>query len=206
MMRPTLLVATRNQGKMEELAELLAGVDVAWTSLDGLEAQGMAIEPVAETGDSFEANAILKAEGYARQTGLLTLADDSGLEVAALGGAPGVYTARYGGAELTSEERYRYLLVQMLDVAEEERGARFRCVVALASPGGVLATAEGSVAGRIVFQPAGDGGFGYDPVFFVEEQAMTMAELPAAVKNRISHRARAVMAIKPALLRILDGG
>jgi XTP/dITP diphosphohydrolase len=205
-MRPTLLVATRNQGKMEELAELLAGVDVAWTSLDGLEAQGMAIEPVAETGDSFEANAILKAEGYARQTGLLTLADDSGLEVAALGGAPGVYTARYGGAELTSEERYRYLLVQMLDVAEEERCARFRCVVALASPGGVLATAEGSVAGRIVFQPAGDGGFGYDPVFFVEEQAMTMAELPAAVKNRISHRARAVMAIKPALLRILDGG
>jgi XTP/dITP diphosphohydrolase len=205
MMRRTLLVATRNQGKMEELEELLAGVDVVWTSLDELEAQGVAIEPVAETGDSFAANAILKAEGYARQTGLLTLADDSGLEVDALGGAPGVYTARYGGEELTSEERYLYLLAQMRDVGEGERSARFRCVVAVASPGGVLATAGGSVAGRIAGRPSGDGGFGYDPVFFVDEQGLTMAELPAAVKNRISHRARAVMAVKPALLAILDG-
>jgi XTP/dITP diphosphohydrolase len=204
-MHRTLLVATRNQGKMEELAELLAGVDVLWTSLSELEAAGIAIEPVAETGDSFQANAVLKAEGYARQTGLLTLADDSGLEVAALGGAPGVYTARYGGEELTSEERYRYLLAQMRGVGEAERGAQFRCVVALASPAGLLATAEGSVPGRIAQRPSGSGGFGYDPVFLVEEQGQTMAELPAAVKNRISHRARAVTAIKPALLRILAG-
>ncbi len=204
-MRPRLLVATRNQGKIDELAELLAGVEADWTSLADLEAEGLVVEDVAETGDSFTANAILKAEGYARQSGLLTLADDSGLEVAALGGAPGVYTARFGGAELTSEERYLYLLARLRGVAAAERGAQFRCVVALAAPGGLLATAEGSVAGRIAAGPRGMGGFGYDPVFFVEEQGMTMAELPAAIKNRISHRARAVMALRPALLRILGG-
>jgi XTP/dITP diphosphohydrolase len=208
-MRKTLLVATRNDGKMEELAELLADLDVEWVGLGDLEANGAAVAPVAETGATFRENAILKAEGYARQSGLLTLADDSGLEVAALGGAPGVHTARYGGEGLSSAERYRYLLAQMTGVPVGKRSARFCCVVAIAAPDGLLATAEGSVLGQIALQPSGGGGFGYDPVFVVDEAVVgqdgkTMAELPVAVKNQISHRALAIAAVKPALLRILD--
>lgn len=204
-MPETLLVATRNAGKIEELAELLAGVEVEWLGLADLEAQGLVIADVEETGRTFRENAILKAEGYARQSGLLTLADDSGLEVDVLGGAPGVHTARFGGEGLTSEERYRLLLAHLEGVPEERRAARFRCVVALASPEGLLETAEGSVSGRIAASPSGAGGFGYDPVFIVAEQGRTMAELPAATKNAISHRARAVMALKPGLLRRLSG-
>lgn len=208
-MRKTLLVATRNDGKIEELAELLAELDVEWVGLADLDAQAAAVAPVAETGATFRENAILKAEGYARQSGLLTLADDSGLEVAALGGAPGVHTARYGGEGLSSAERYRFLLAQMTGVPVGERSARFCCVVAIAEPDGLLATAEGSVPGHIALEPSGEGGFGYDPVFVVDEdvvgeESKTMAELPAAVKNKISHRARAIAAVKPALLRIVD--
>ena len=205
-MQRTLLVATRNEGKIKELAELLADVDVEMLGLADLEARGRTITDVEETGHSFRDNAVLKATGYARQSGLLTLADDSGLEVDALDGAPGVQTARFGGEGLTSEERYRLLLEQMEGVPAERRTARFRCVVALASPEGLLETAEGTVSGRITTRPSGAGGFGYDPVFFVEEQGRTMAELPAATKNAISHRARAFMALRPALLRHLSGG
>jgi XTP/dITP diphosphohydrolase len=203
--RPTLLVATRNEGKIEELAELLADVDVNWIGLAQLEELGTAIQTVAETGDSFRENAVLKAVGYARQSGLLTLADDSGLEVDALGGAPGVHTARFGGDGLTSEQRYRLLLSHMEGVPAAQRAARFRCVVTLASPEGLLESAEGSVSGSIATRPSGSGGFGYDPVFLVDGQGRTMAELPAALKNAISHRARAVMALKPALVRHLSG-
>lgn len=205
-MYPTLLVATRNEGKIEELAALLADLDVEWLGLRDLEAQGLTITDVAETGQTFRENAVLKAVGYAQQSGLLTLADDSGLEVDALGGAPGVHTARFGGEGLTSEARYRRLLAHLEGVPQDRRAARFRCVVALASPEGLLETAEGQVRGRIAASPSGTGGFGYDPVFYVEEQGRTMAELPAATKNAISHRARAVMAIKPALLRHLSSG
>lgn len=205
-MYPTLLVATWNEGKIEELAELLAGVEVEWVGLADLEARGLNIAGVEESGATFRENAILKAAGYACQSGLLTLADDSGLEVDALDGAPGVQTARFGGHGLTSEERYLLLLSELDGVPDEQRTARFRCVVALASPEGLLETAEGAVGGRITTRPSGTGGFGYDPVFFVEEQGQTMAELPAATKNVISHRARAFMALKPALLRHLSAG
>lgn len=205
-MQRTLLVATRNEGKIKELAELLADIDVEMLGLAELEARGQTITDVEETGHSFRDNAVLKATGYARQSGLLTLADDSGLEVDALDGAPGVQTARFGGEGLTSEERYRLLLEQMEGVPAERRTARFRCVVALASPEGLLETAEGTVSGRITSRPTGAGGFGYDPVFFVEEQGRTMAELPAATKNAISHRARAFMALRSALLRHLACG
>lgn len=203
-MSRTLLVATHNRGKVIELTELLDDLDVQLVSLADLEAQGVAVEPVAETGTSFLENALLKAAGYGRQTGLLTLADDSGLEVDALDGTPGVYTARYGGAALSSEERYRFLLRNLEGIPWEERGARFRCVVALAEAQEVVATAEGTVEGKIAAGPSGEGGFGYDPVFYVGEQGRTMAELPAAVKNHISHRARAVAAIKPFLERLLS--
>ncbi|MDT8305322.1 MAG: RdgB/HAM1 family non-canonical purine NTP pyrophosphatase [Anaerolineae bacterium] len=201
----TLLLATRNEGKKEELAALLVDLDIDCISLADLEARGITTTPVAETGTSFEENAILKAEGYARQTGFLTLADDSGLEVKALGGRPGVQTARYGGDGLSSVERYHYLLAQMREVPAPDRSARFCCVVAVASAQGVLATAEGGVRGRIAHEPRGDAGFGYDPVFVVRDYGKTMAELPAETKNRISHRARAIAALKPELLRLLAG-
>lgn len=194
-MAQTLLVATHNQGKVVELAELLDDLDVTLVGLDDV---GITLE-VAETGTTFRENAVLKAETYARTAGLLTLADDSGLEVDALGGRPGVYTARYGGAELNAQQRYEFLLANLAGVPWEERGARFRCVVALARPEGLVATADGVLEGHIAFEPAGEGGFGYDPVFHINGQGRTMAQLPAPVKNQISHRGRAVTAMKPRL-------
>lgn len=195
-----LLIATHNQGKVVELAELLAGLKVSVLSLNDA---GISNE-VEETGASFRENAILKAEAYARESGLLTLADDSGLEVDALDGRPGVYTARFGGEGLDHEGRYRLLLENLVGVPWEERNARFRCVVALSRPEGVLTTTEGSVAGHIAFEPSGSGGFGYDPVFYVDEKAKTMAQLPADEKNQISHRGRAVLKLKPMLQQQLE--
>lgn len=194
-MAQRLLVATHNQGKVMELAELLADLDVTLVGLDDV---GITRE-VAETGMTFRENAVLKAETYARESGLLTLADDSGLEVDALAGRPGVHTARYGGEALNARQRYEYLLSNLNGVPWEERSARFHCVVALARPEGVVATADGLLEGHIALAPSGDGGFGYDPVFHIDEQACTMAQLPAHLKNRISHRGRAVTAIKPRL-------
>lgn len=194
-MAQRLLVATHNQGKVVELAELLADLDVTLVGLDDV---GITRE-VAETGTTFRENAVLKAETYARESGLLTLADDSGLEVDALDGRPGVHTARYGGEQLDARQRYEYLLSNLNGVPWEERSARFHCVVALARPEGVVATADGLLEGHIALAPSGDGGFGYDPVFYIDEHACTMAQLPADLKNRISHRGRAVTAIKPRL-------
>ena len=200
-MSTKLLVATHNQGKVAEYAKLLQDLDIEWLSLEDA---GVTIE-VEETGTTFRENAVLKAESYAQEAGLLTLADDSGLEVDAMNGRPGVHTSRFGGEGLDSEERYRLLLERIERVPWGRRGARFRCVVALATPeSGLLETAEGAVEGRIALAPAGKGGFGYDPVFYIESEGATMAELPADVKNQLSHRARAVAAIKPLLRRVLE--
>jgi XTP/dITP diphosphohydrolase len=159
---------------------------------------------VEETGDTFEENARIKALAYARASGLLTLADDSGLEVDALGGAPGVHSARYAGPGADDAGRYRKLLAELADVPPKRRAARFRCVVALARPAGILSTAEGTVEGAIGFEPRGSHGFGYDPVFLVEGHGgQTLAELPPDVKNAISHRARAVQAAMPQLRRLI---
>jgi XTP/dITP diphosphohydrolase len=202
MMAITLLVATHNAGKVAEYADMLGTLDVQWVSLHDV---GCAVE-VEENGRSFSENAVLKARGYAAETGLLTLADDSGLEVDALDGAPGIHTARYGGAGLTHAQRYEKLLEAMREVPPEERGARFRCVIALAAPDGrVLGITEGSCEGMITPAAAGEGGFGYDPVFLVTAQGRTMAELPPAVKHEISHRGEALRAIEPLLLEVLDG-
>jgi len=192
-----LLIATHNAGKKAEYAELLQGLDLELVTLAELEV-GLVI---AEDEATFAQNALLKARGYAAATGLLTLADDSGLEVDALGGAPGVYTARYGGEELSDEERYWLLLQNLKGVPDERRGARFRCVIALAWPNGHTELAEGNCEGRITHEPRGEGGFGYDPVFYLPEFGCTMAELPAEVKNRISHRARAAMVACEILLQ-----
>lgn len=193
------LVATHNKGKLQEYQELLADLGATFIDLD---AAGIDWD-VEETGDSFEANAVLKARAYAEASGLLTLADDSGLEVDALDGKPGVRTARFGGPGLNAVERYELLLQKLADVPREKRGARFRCVVALANSSGLLHTASGTIEGRIAREPSGSEGFGYDPVFFVAQEQATMAQLPAAVKNRISHRARALKALKPQLEALL---
>lgn len=195
-----LLVATHNKGKVLEYADILGDGSIDWLTLDeaGVKAE------VAETGDTFYENAVLKGVSYARQTGLLTLADDSGLEVDALGGAPGVHTARYGGLGLSAAERYELLLRNLEGVPVSARGARFRCVVALCAPDGtLLGTAEGVCEGRIALEPAGEGGFGYDPVFYLPKRGLTMAQLPAEEKHRISHRGRATRAIEPLLRRML---
>ena len=195
-----LLVATHNEGKLRELEQIFQDMGLELSSLDDM---GITWD-VAETGATFDANARLKAETYGAATGLATLADDSGLEVDALGGAPGVYSARYGvpagGSSpdlraavpaLTSEQRYELVLEKLRGVPPERRTARFYCVIALAVPGKPTLTFDGEVSGVIASEPRGEGGFGYDPVFWLPEYGCTMAELPAETKNRISHRARA---------------
>jgi len=182
-----LLVATHNPGKVREYRELLAGLPLEVTYLD---AEGITLE-VEETGETFAENAVQKATAYARASGLWTWADDSGLEVDALGGAPGVCSARYAGAGASDADRYRKLLAALAGVPWARRTARFRCTVAIARPEGEVWTTDGVCEGIIAFGPAGANGFGYDPVFYLPEHGATMAQLPAEMKNQISHRGRA---------------
>jgi XTP/dITP diphosphohydrolase len=199
-MMTKLLVATHNQGKLQNFADMLQDLAVEWLSLDEV---GV-VQDVEETGSTFRENSLLKARAYAAETGLLTLADDSGLEVDALHGAPGVYTARYGGEGLTAVQRYQKLLNDIKTVPESQRTARFRCVIVLAAPDGtILGESEGVCEGRIAQAPAGDNGFGYDPVFYLPQFNKTMAQLPAAQKHQISHRGQAVQAIVPRLRDLL---
>lgn len=198
-MKRQLLVATRNQAKLAELSAMMHDLQVTWLGLADL---GVTME-VAEAGATLAANATLKAVGYALAAGLLTLADDSGLEVDALAGRPGVHTARYGGEEITPAARYQLLLEEMRHVPWQSRTARFRCVIALAAPDGtLLGQAEGVCEGMIALEPAGLGGFGYDPVFYLPERGLTMAQLTPAEKKQISHRGRAIRAIAPLLREV----
>ncbi len=196
-----LLVATKNKGKIKEFAEMLSDLNVEWLSLDDV-----AIEfDVEETETTFRGNALLKAEAYAKAAGMLTIADDSGLVVDALDGKPGVYTARYGGPGLTAVQRYEYLLTNMEMVEEADRTARFRCVIVLVDPNGeLLAESDGVCEGKIAAAPAGDGGFGYDPVFFLPEYEKTMAQVPSETKHQISHRGRALQQLVPKMREILS--
>ena len=197
----TLLVATNNPGKVREYRELLAGlpVDITFPAQEGLDLE------VEETGSTFEENARLKAMAFAQATGLLTLADDSGLEVDALGGAPGVHSARYAGPGASDVDRYEKLLAALADVPPGERSARFRCVVSLARPSGMVDSVDGTCEGAIGYAPRGEHGFGYDPVFLVEGYGgQTLAEIDPEEKNRISHRARAVSAARPLLARLME--
>ncbi len=182
-----LLIATHNPGKLIEYKELLAGLPFELVTLDDVGIR----EDVQETGTTFAENARMKALAYARESNLLTLADDSGLEVDALGGEPGIFSRRYAGDDATDAKRINFLLYRMKDVPVEARLARFRCVIAIASPDGQVRESEGTAEGDILFEPRGTNGFGYDPVFYFPRMGKTMAELPAAEKNKISHRARA---------------
>ena len=199
-MNPKLLVATHNPGKVREYRDLLIGLPLDLTYLDP---EGITME-VEETGSTFADNAILKATAYARATGLWTWGDDSGLEVDALGGAPGVLSARYAGPGASDADRYHKLLDALTGVPWDRRTARFRCVVALATPAGEVRTAAGQCEGIIAFGPVGDNGFGYDPVFYFPDQGVTMAQLPPAVKNQISHRARAAREAAELLAQMLQ--
>lgn len=184
---PKLLLATFNQGKIREYRLLLDGLPYQFTTL----AEQRIEDVVTESGDTYEQNARLKALAYARLSGLTTLADDSGLEVHALAGAPGVRSARFAGQTAADSDRVALLLAKLNGVPWEKRTARFKCVIAIATPEGLAATCYGECQGMIAFEPGGEGGFGYDPVFFVPDRGMTMAELPLEIKNQISHRARA---------------
>ena len=185
-----LLVATRNLGKLEELRQMLSHLPF---DLCGLE-RFPGVEGIPETGASFIENASLKAAGYATQTRVLTLADDSGLEVDALGGGPGVFSARYAGEHASDVERTTKLLAELSNVPSSKRGARFVSAVAIASgEGQILNVSVGTCYGHIGFARLGSIGFGYDPIFIPIGYEQTFAELKPRIKNRISHRARALV-------------
>lgn len=197
---PTLLIATSNRGKLKEVRGALGDLMIRLMSLDEFPVTEAPVEDEA----TFAANARLKAIYYARHTGCWALADDSGLEVDALDGAPGVHSARFAGTPCNDDANNAKLIAALRDVPAARRTARFRCAIAVADGGGVLAEAFGMIEGVIVDTAQGDNGFGYDPHFFVAELGKTTAELEPAMKNRVSHRGRALAAIRPELERILS--
>ncbi len=191
-----LLLGTRNPGKVKEITTILEGTGWTFSSLREFAEVGAAVED----GVTYAENAIAKARFYARATGLLALADDSGLEVATLGGAPGVFSARYAGDNASDADRRKLLLSEFAKVNSRDRRARFVAAVAIAKPdGSVLNISEGVCEGTIIFEPRGTGGFGYDPLFVPDGYDQTFAELSDDVKNRISHRARALMLTRASL-------
>lgn len=195
-------MASLNPDKARELAALLADLPVEVVSLAAI--PGATLPP--EGAESYRANALAKARAACRRGGALALGDDSGLEVDALGGRPGVGSARYGGPGLSDAERCRRLLGELGGLPPERRAARFRCVVALAAPDGREAVVEGAVEGRIAEAPRGRGGFGYDPVFFYPPLERTFAELEPADKHRVSHRGQALARAREVLARWLAAG
>lgn len=182
-----LLLATTNRGKAAEYRSLLEGLPLYIVTLDQV---GISQE-APENFTTFEENARSKARFYSALSGLLTLADDSGLEVDALCGEPGVRSSRYAGDNATDADRVNYLLKKLEGKPEGERAARFRCVIAIAEPSGRLETVEGDCSGFIALEPKGNNGFGYDPIFYLPEYGCTIAEVTPQLKNEISHRARA---------------
>ena len=184
---PKLLMATNNQGKAREYRHLLEGLPFQLVT----PAEAGIDMTVDERYGTFEENAQLKATSYASLSRLIALADDSGLEVDALGGAPGIRSARFAGDEADDKDRVQHLLAKLKEVPWEKRTARFRCVIAIATPEGRTELCHGECPGVIAFEPKGDNGFGYDPAFYLPEFGKTMAELPPEMKNQVSHRAKA---------------
>lgn len=187
MSKPKLLLATNNQAKLREYSSLLDGIPYRIVSPIDIGIK----QEINETGKTFEENALLKAKAYASLSNLTTLADDSGLEVDALNGEPGVRSARYAGEGAPQAKLIDYLLQKLSGIPWEERDARFKCVIAIASPDGEMITCHGECQGIITFEPKGKEGFGYDPVFYLPELDKTMAELTMKEKNKVSHRGKA---------------
>jgi XTP/dITP diphosphohydrolase len=194
-----ILVATSNPNKLCEILEVMSDLPVRWRTLSDLSPMPAPVED----GDTFEANAAGKAMYYAACSGLWTLADDSGLEVDALHGAPGVHSARYAGPQQDSAANNAKLIAALAGVPSERRTARFRCAIAVAGEGRVLVSASGMIEGVIVDEPRGTNGFGYDPHFFVPRFGMTTAQMEPAAKNAVSHRGLALAALRPKLAGLL---
>jgi XTP/dITP diphosphohydrolase len=199
-LRYKLLLATNNRAKLREYRSLLTDPAYELVTLAELGINTV----VDEVGENLKENARLKATLLAAESRLLSLADDSGLEVDALGGEPGRLSARYAGENASDRERINYLLARLEGVPWERRTARFRCIIAVATPEGSVEFCSGQCPGLITFAPRGEYGFGYDPVFYLPEMEKTMAELPLEVKNRISHRGQAAGQVYPALERLKE--
>jgi XTP/dITP diphosphohydrolase len=202
----SILIATRNAGKAKEFAEMLGGDGVTWRDLASLKDD---LGEVEETGTTFRANACLKASAYAKRSGLWTVADDSGLEVDALGGSPGVYSARWAArheAGSGDADNNRLLLKQLADIPDDKLTARFVCVLALADEEGrIVLTARDTVEGRIIRDLRGSNGFGYDPLFLVDAFGRTTAELSPEQKHAVSHRGKALRRLKRMLGEVMPG-
>ena len=203
---PKLVIATNNQGKLREFRDLLDGCGFTLVTPADLGIDWS----VEETGSTFEENARLKATDAARRTGLIALADDSGLEVDHLDGRPGLFSARYAGGNrtdpaLSDEERCNIVLREMEGVPDDQRAARFRAVIAIATPEGDVRTVDGVFEGRIAREPRGENGFGYDPIFLLPERGVTSAELPPEEKNAMSHRGKAARKAAEILKAKADG-
>jgi XTP/dITP diphosphohydrolase len=183
-----ILIATANRGKVKEIRDLVQDLPVEFLSLADL----AEFPDVVEDGATFEENALKKARSLAAATNLVSIADDSGLCVDALGGRPGVLSARYAGEAASDEDRCRLVLEEMSDVPDWQRSARFVCVLALVAPGGDEKIFRGACEGRITREPRGTSGFGYDPIFFDEDAGLTFAEMDRESKNKVSHRGRAL--------------
>lgn len=195
-----LLIATNNPGKVFEIQELLQNLDVKLVTPEQL---GILLE-VEESGKTYEENALLKGRAFCQASGLLTLADDSGLEVDALGGLPGLHSARFSPKPGATSADRRVLLLQKLAGIPRPWKARFCCLIALVSPNGEEYLSEGVCPGEIIPEERGENGFGYDPIFFLPDLNLTMAEIPMFEKNKRSHRALAVMAALPQLMDLLN--
>lgn len=196
-----IVIATRNPDKFNELKTLLHGLNCHWRSARDFPN----LAEVVEDGDSYDANAAKKAVAVAAATGCLAVADDSGLEVDALDGEPGIHTARYAGLDATYEDNIRKLLTALQGIPERQRTAVFQCSIAIADPSGLIKVVRGALHGRIAASVRGDAGFGYDPVFFVPKYDKTLAELGPRIKHHISHRAHAARLAKRLLQRRLAG-
>ncbi|MGA7206805.1 MAG: RdgB/HAM1 family non-canonical purine NTP pyrophosphatase [Specibacter sp.] len=203
---PRLVLATQNQGKLRELRELLRGqVPGLDVDIDVVDAGALHAPDVKETGVTFAENSRLKAHAVAQFTGVLAIADDSGLSVDVLGGAPGIFSARWAGSHGDDTANLNLLLAQLSDIAPEHRGARFVCAAALASPDGTLdVVEEGTLEGTLLTAPRGAGGFGYDPILQPVGMEKSAAELSPAEKNAISHRGNAFRALLPHIVKALS--
>lgn len=192
-----IIVATCNQDKIKEIRGILAGDGIEYVSLED---EGLKDIDIKEDGSTFEENAVIKAKTVSEATGLMVLADDSGLEVDYLGGAPGIYSARYMGEDTSYTIKNNHIIEELKDAEGDERSARFVCAMACVFPDGRVITTEGKVEGRIAYEEKGENGFGYDPIFYLPEKGCTTAQLKPEEKNAISHRGRALRAMHKRLV------
>lgn len=198
--RRKILIATSNPGKLREIQQMTEGMSIDWLALSDIEP----IDPPVEDRQTFAGNAAKKARYYSRHSGLWTLADDSGLEVDALDGAPGVHSARYAGDDASDADNNAKLIKALAGVPDQRRTARFRCAMALANGRKMPLSTEGEIEGQIIDEPRGENGFGYDPHFFSIEHGCTTAEMPAEIKNQVSHRGQALRSMLEDLKRFIQ--